>query len=565
MAPVFLRILNVSISASFLVQVVLFLRLMLKKAPRWSMCLLWALVALRLIMPFSIESRLSLLPDIDLIPGADGISQSSADAIVAPIPMDTDIPASGTGIPQKASRAEHILSVCTPIWWSGMGLMLLYSIFTYVRLRFQVRASMYHSHRVYLCDDVDSPFILGTVCPRIYIPSDIEDGQLTYVLAHENAHIRRGDHWWKPLGYLLLSVYWFNPLLWVAYIFLCRDIEQACDEKVISQMGTIEKKGYSQALLACSVHRRMVAACPVAFGEVSVKSRIKNIVRYKKPGFWIILISVVTCAVTAVCFLTDPKPCAHMEQGAITTHPSCTKKGVETFSCNICEYTYEAAVDIRPHTYDGGVVTLAPTCIREGVLEYTCLDCGDKKQEALEKTAHTPGAMTVTKEPNCSYQGEQVSYCTLCQTLCAVVPIAINDMHMPTQTITRQPTCTEDGEYILSCSLCNHTQTHSIQKTGHHLIVVAVTKATCRRGASQHIKCTECSLVTSIFISEPLSSSECSCSSCTYMSSMFTTKSYSSDIDFPSAMPKPLGPIYWDIGSSSYDPTKPVGPQPIFP
>lgn len=191
------------------------------------------------------------------------------------------------------------LQIAAWLWLGGMGILLAYSGISYLRLRWQVQASLRYRDNVYLCDQVRSPFVLGVLRPRIYVPSGMEEDQLQHILAHENAHIRRRDHWWKPLGFVLLAVYWYNPLLWVAYILLCRDIECACDEKVVAKLDEGEKKQYSETLLACSIHRRMVLACPVAFGEMAVKTRIQGVKRYKKPALWLLTVSLVACAVAA--------------------------------------------------------------------------------------------------------------------------------------------------------------------------------------------------------------------------------------------------------------------------
>ena len=309
MDMLFIKVLNMSISASWLVLVVLALRFLLKKAPRWIHVALWALVAVRLICPVSIESVFSLIPSTRTVPEEifymepplDG--QNTALEIVEPRPdggavdVELDTPVS---VAQTKSVRWAFL------WPVGMGIMVIYALISYLRLKRKVSASIDVGNGVYICDYIDTPFILGIVKPMIYLPSSMEPDSASHVLAHERAHIARKDHWWKPFGYLLLSVYWFNPVLWLAYILLCRDIELACDEKVIRDMAVPEKKAYSEALLSCSVNRRIIAACPLAFGEVGVKQRIKSVLNYKKPGFWLILVAVIALIVTAVCFLTDP-------------------------------------------------------------------------------------------------------------------------------------------------------------------------------------------------------------------------------------------------------------------
>ena len=311
MAAVFLKLLNLSISASWLVLAVLVLRLISKRSPKWVNVLLWGIVALRLVLPFSIESALSLIPS--------AVTVSPAAVQFDPAPTIT----SGVSVIDNAvnpSLSEHFSAVPTAsvnplyvwteiagwVWLIGLGAMLLYALVSYLRLRRRVSVSLPVQDHIYLCDAISSPFILGVVKPHIYLPSDLDEVQRQNVLAHEQAHLARRDHWWKPLGFALLAVYWFNPVLWLAYTLLCRDIELACDERVIRTMDESAVKTYSTVLLACSMPRKAVITCPLAFGEVGVKERVRNALRYKKPAFWVVAASVTVCVVVAVCFLTDP-------------------------------------------------------------------------------------------------------------------------------------------------------------------------------------------------------------------------------------------------------------------
>ena len=311
MAAVFLKLLNLSISASWLVLAVLVLRLVSKRSPKWMNVLLWGIVALRLVLPFSIESALSLIPSAETV--------SPAVVQFAPAPTIT----SGVSIIDNAvnpSLSEHFAAVPTMsvnplyvwteiagwVWLIGLGAMLLYALVSYLRLRRRVSVSLPVQDHIYLCDAISSPFILGVVKPHIYLPSGLDEVQRQNVLSHEQAHLARRDHWWKPLGFALLAVYWFNPVLWLAYALLCRDIELACDERVIRTMDESAVKTYSTVLLACSMPRKAVITCPLAFGEVGVKERVKNALHYKKPAFWVVAASVTVCIVVAVCFLTNP-------------------------------------------------------------------------------------------------------------------------------------------------------------------------------------------------------------------------------------------------------------------
>lgn len=311
MSELFLEIVNRSIAASWIVIAVLILRFCLKEAPKWVNVLLWGIVAVRLIFPFSIESALSLIPSAETV--SPSIMMETApsvqtgvpalDQVINPVIDHSLSPAPGA----SANPLQIWISVMAAVWLAGAAALLLYSAISYWRLRRRVREAVILRDNIYQSENAGSPFVLGIIQPKIYLPYSVDRGALAYVIAHEQAHIRRGDHWWKPLGFLLLTVHWFNPLLWLSYILLSRDIELACDEKVIREMGSEQRADYTQALVSCSVSRRSIAACPLAFGEVGIKERVKSVMNYKKPAFWIVLASVVVCAVAAVCFLTDPK------------------------------------------------------------------------------------------------------------------------------------------------------------------------------------------------------------------------------------------------------------------
>ena len=310
MNAAFIKVLNMSISASWLVLAVLVLRFALKKSPRWISVALWAMVAVRLICPVSIESPASLIPSRETIPETIVYDKNPAiDSGVVVIDQMVNDNMMESLTPQASNSVNPVqvhLFVQENLWCLGMGVMLLWALISYFRLKKKVAASIHVGNGIYICDYINTPFILGFFRPRIYLPSALEPDSAAHVLAHERSHIARKDHWWKPFGYLLLTVHWFNPVLWLAYILLCRDIELACDEKVIRDMEAPQKKAYSEALLNCSVNRRMIAACPLAFGEVGVKERVKTVLNYKKPAFWIVLIAIAALIITAVCFLTDP-------------------------------------------------------------------------------------------------------------------------------------------------------------------------------------------------------------------------------------------------------------------
>lgn len=315
MGEIFLKLLNMSIAASWLMLAVLILRLLLKKMPKWVSCLLWGIVAIRLICPLTIESAYSLIPSGETIQintvVDEGVSKyvPTIDSEMEII-KDTINPILSEAFAYEEEAGAAPLQLLTQIagivWCCGMIVLLAYAIISQLRIRHMVQEAVLLKDHIYICDAVTSPFILGIIRPRILLPSGMEAEHMNYVIAHEQAHLKRRDHLWKPLGYLLLSVYWFHPLCWAAYILLCKDIELACDEKVIRDMALEEKKEYAKALLSCSRQRRMVMACPLAFGEVSVKERVKSVLNYKKAAFWMIVAAVGTCIIAAVCFLTTP-------------------------------------------------------------------------------------------------------------------------------------------------------------------------------------------------------------------------------------------------------------------
>jgi len=310
MDALFLKIFNLSVIAGWITLAILILRPLLKKAPKAITVLLWALVAIRLIFPFSIESVISLIPSAETVPPEIIYAEAPAiesgihyvNSTINPVVSESLAPTPEASV----NPLQIIVSVASVIWVVGMIAMALYAAVSYLRIRLKVRASLAVEKNIRICDNIDSPFILGILRPRIYLPSELDESQREYVIAHEEAHLKRKDHWWKPLGFALLTVYWFHPLLWVAYILLCRDIELACDERVIKNMESSEKASYSEALLACSMPRRMISACPLAFGEVGVKKRIKAILHYKKPAFWFAIIALIVCIVCTGCLLTDP-------------------------------------------------------------------------------------------------------------------------------------------------------------------------------------------------------------------------------------------------------------------
>lgn len=321
MANFFLALVDLSITASYFIVAVVILRFALAKAPKWIRGILWGLVGIRLTIPFSVESMFSLIPDKSPIPALyeSGASGTDTNTVVDIPEFNVGVGATpqavetlNTGVVPEAVQAGSV-SVATIlgiVWLMGLVVMLVYCTVTYIRLNRSVADAVIYrggKYAIYQSEKVASPFVLGIFAPRIFIPYHMGEEDLQCVITHEKAHMARKDHWIKPLGYVILSVHWFNPLVWLAYVLLCRDIELACDESVIRQLGMEHKKIYSEALLKCSVSQHRIAACPLAFGEVGVKKRITNVLHYKKPAFWVIVVALVLCAVAAVCFMTKPK------------------------------------------------------------------------------------------------------------------------------------------------------------------------------------------------------------------------------------------------------------------
>lgn len=360
----FVGSLNLAVAASWLIVVLLLLRPLLKRlAPKWVLCALWALVAVRLVCPVALQSDLSVYRlagdavqssgqvtyfqdtgfcgDVryrpaTLLPGVSAETPSTPDSTVP------DATTAADAIPQPQTPARSVdMNLPSILWAVGIYVMLMLALAGYLSLREDVAASIPLEGNVYLCDSIKSPFILGMFRPCIYLTSGMDEAARVCVLRHERAHLRRGDHLWKPLGFLLLAVYWYNPLVWAAYILFCRDMELACDERVIRDMAAEERATYSQALLDCSRGRHWVAACPLAFGEVGVKSRIKAVLQYKKPAFWVILAAIIACIVVAVCFLTDP-----VSGGSKGTLTFVEKENIiSTWRADFTVDTQEAALD----------------------------------------------------------------------------------------------------------------------------------------------------------------------------------------------------------------------------
>lgn len=310
MADIFLKIVNMSISACWIVLAILLLRIILKKAPKWVNCILWGIVGLRLVMPFSFESVFSLVPSAETISKPVDSPRPQIESGVSVIDNQVNGYLQGNyfeGVTRPAGNFVDITTILAVVWVVGIVVLLTYTLISFLRLNSKIGTAVLLRDNIYQSETVTSPFVLGIIKPKIYLPFNMNEQDMEHVIAHEQAHLRRKDHLWKPLGFLILTIHWFNPLVWLGYIILSRDIELACDEKVVKELNNEQRADYSQALLTCSVNRRMITACPVAFGEVGVKNRVKSVLNYKKPAFWLIIIAIIISMVVAVCFLTNPK------------------------------------------------------------------------------------------------------------------------------------------------------------------------------------------------------------------------------------------------------------------
>lgn len=344
MNELFLKIFNMSISASWLILAVVIFRLILKKAPKCIYVILWGIVAVKLICPFSIKSAFSLIPSAETIPINIEMDFKPAidsgipviNSVVNPVINQTFAPAKGGSV----NPLQILISIFAFIWIIGMAILFVYSAFSYLRLKRKIDTAVLYQDNIFQSENVSSPFVLGIITPKIYIPFQIKEQNLKYIIAHEKAHIKRKDNLWKPLGFILLTIHWFNPLVWLSYMLLCRDIELACDEKVIKSLDNEQKADYTQALVSYSINRHLITACPLSFGEIGVKKRVKSIMKYKKPSFWIITVSIIALIIFGVCFLTNPKTSQQSQNLDLSKASE-----VETLPTIIDEYDTEITAD----------------------------------------------------------------------------------------------------------------------------------------------------------------------------------------------------------------------------
>ena len=421
----FLRVVNASVTATWIALALIVVRALLRKRlPKWLFCAAWGLVAARLVLPVRLESYFSLVPNTDKIIGRASASVPAVAIVHGAAP---------------AAKSVDVVGILSKVWLAGVALMLIWFIFSYVSVMIRVRVSVRTEDGAFLCDGIPSPFLLGVVRPKIYIPSSTDNSDVKYIIAHENAHRRRGDHLWKPLGYFLLSANWFNPVMWIVYVLLCRDIEYACDEKVVSELGNDIKRSYSEALMKCSVSRKTLAACPVAFAEAGVKQRIRNVLNYKRPTVWIIAAAAVLIAVLSACFFTNRKEpeepastagaalsqketetedaCASGHDYALFSEvaPTCAAQGVKTYKCSVCGDVREDVSERLPHEYSSALISDAD-CVSGAVTEFTCALCGDVYRETGEPSpdAHDYSVWETLTYPGCITAGVDKISCSRC-------------------------------------------------------------------------------------------------------------------------------------------------------
>lgn len=394
MDALFLTLLNMCITASYLIIAVIILRLFLRKAPHSVHCVLWSMVAFRLIFPFSFRSDFSLIPSAETIPsdigmagrpeifsGISALNGTVNSAISEYYPVDMG---------QSINPVQVWIAIAKIIWLCGIAVIFIYTAISYYRLHKKVSASIALGDNILICDDISTPFILGLFHPRIYLPSNLDETQMTCVTAHEKAHIEHFDHWWKVMAFALLTLYWFNPLIWIAYILFCRDLELACDERALKNMGFSQKKSYAETLLACSVSHRKITPCPLAFGEIDIKNRIKSALSYKKPGTKMIVSAVILCLICAGFFLTNPRLTPELDRAVsdavLQTEFKSLEKGEYPFESHIIFATRKKASEI---TVYGMVFTQT----------YALID----NEIAPRSSAHIPTALTFTKKKDNTY------------------------------------------------------------------------------------------------------------------------------------------------------------------
>lgn len=541
MAELLISYLRISFSASVMILAVLLVRPILRKAPRNITCLLWLLVALRLLLPFVLESPISLQPrpisevgsvtevvSQPILPAPDVLPEAQSS-------QETQLQQSVTEVQTHASVNNQPLTVMTILWCIGGLGLLIYAAVSLAVLHHRVRDAIRCPDGVWESDRIADAFLLGYWKPRIYLPIILPHGDREMVVAHERSHQSRGDQWWKLLGLICLSIHWFNPLVWLSFWLMCRDIEEACDEKVIRNLDLEKRKHYSMALLNSGKRLSGFLSYPVSFGEVDLKHRIKSVLSYRKPSLWITMGAVTMAVAIGVCFMTNPvnaNECVHDFDSEITAEATCVKEGVRTDTCDLCKYSCEVSVPATGHRYEDGIVTLeasctaegmvtyhcnicdhtrtefipmvthvfdegveiqAPSCSEEGVLTYTCQACGKTKTEALALLVHTFGEKTVTKAPTCVSEGEISVLCTVCGVQEPVEVIPKSEVHDYKNKVIRKPTCVDPGKGQEVCTLCGYCVDCDYALADHSYGDAVVTKqATCTAKGERTYTCSVC-------------------------------------------------------------------------
>ncbi len=504
MAGIFLKIVNMSISACWIILAILLLRFILKKAPKWINCALWGIAGLRLVMPFSFESVMSLIPSTETI--SSDIMIDKTPTIDSGIPVINNIvnPVIGESFTPDPAASANPLQILIPVlaiaWIVGIAVLFTYTVVSYFRITSKIGTAVLLRDNIYQSENVVSPFVLGIIKPKIYLPFNMNAQDMEHVIAHEQAHIHRKDYLWKPLGFLILILHWFNPMVWLGYILLCRDIELACDEKVAKTLNDEQRVDYSQALLTCSVNRRMIAACPLAFGEVSVKDRVKSVLNYKKPAFWIIVVAIVVSIVTAFCFLTDPldrglgiepesdnnKTTNSTSNHATTSDTTSTKTDTDTTQC--------------AHVWGQWVEKSVATCQSSGKKERICHNCHAIESEKTETTDHKASDWIVDSVADVGKDGLKYTKCVYCNKRIEekVIPaIDENHQHAVAEWVTiKTPTCTVSGTKNAICSCGKTIKTKEIPSNGHSLIIDKAVVATCTsNGLTEGSHCSVCNVI----------------------------------------------------------------------
>lgn len=530
----FLTYLRTSFFGSVMILAVLLLRPLLRKAPRNICCILWLLVAVRLLLPFQLESQLSLQPR----PMTDAVSITEVAPEPSPVtdvqpPVTVDQPEADGQPP--LSRNGIPKAVLAVIWTAGGLGMIIYAAVSLAKLRKRVWDAIRCPDGVWESDRIADAFLLGYWKPRIYLPIRLNQRDRELIIRHERAHQSRKDQWWKLLGLVCLSIHWFNPLVWLGYVLMCRDIETACDEKVIEDLTLSQRKEYSLALLNRGKRLSGLLSYSVAFGEVNLKHRIQGVLNYRKPGLWVTCGAVTVAVTIAVCFMTNPvdqQNCVHEFDSVVTVQASCLKAGVRTDTCKRCDYSrteevpaishrYDAgtviqeasctaegkrthtctlcnehkteAIPMLEHAYDEGTQTQAPTCSEKGIVTYTCKTCGYLHTEETDTLPHTFGEKTVTKSPTCISEGEICVSCTVCGHQEPVETIPKSQDHNYENKVIRKPTCVDPGMGQEVCTLCGHSVDCDYQLTDHSYGEAVVTKqATCTAKGERTYTCSVC-------------------------------------------------------------------------